>query len=159
NHICYLDQNATFLKQDLTVLENFTQLNPQITENDSRLILAQFLFSGDSVLKTARCLSGGEMTRLHLAKVFMHNADFIILDEPTNNLDTTAKTMLYQTIENWRDGLLIVSHDRSLLQLMDQILELTTLGLNTYGGNYDHYLEQKAIHQQALQNRHENASH
>lgn len=94
-------------------------------------------------------LSGGEMTRLLLCKAFNSHADFILLDEPTNHLDRSGRTQLYQAINNWPGGLIVVSHDRSLLNLMDEIVELTTLGANRYGGNYDHYVVQKEISQQA----------
>lgn len=96
-------------------------------------------------------LSGGEKTRLQLAKVFLANPNFIILDEPTNNLDQEARQFLYTLIARWNKGLLIVSHDRSLLNLMDQIVELTSLGVNVYGGNYDDYHEQKSVQQEAAQ--------
>ncbi|MBS0359104.1 MAG: ABC-F family ATP-binding cassette domain-containing protein [Proteobacteria bacterium] len=90
-------------------------------------------------------LSGGEKTRLLLAKCFFNNPEIIILDEPTNNLDIESGKLLYSAIEKWTGSLLIVSHDRTLLNLMEQIIELTTLGVNIYGGNYEHYLEEKSI--------------
>ncbi len=90
-------------------------------------------------------LSGGELTRLLLVKVFSSHADFLLLDEPTNHLDYTARQQLYQAIIEWKGGLIVVSHDRTLLNLMDEIVELTTLGAFRYGGNYDAFLEQKSI--------------
>jgi ATPase subunit of ABC transporter with duplicated ATPase domains len=94
-------------------------------------------------------LSGGEITRLYLAKTFLANSDFIILDEPTNNLDVTAKQQLYTAIANWHKGLLVVSHDRQLLELMDQIIELNVFEPKIYGGNYSYYKEQSAIEKTA----------
>ncbi len=94
-------------------------------------------------------LSGGELTRLLLAKTFLTGADFIILDEPTNNLDLSAREALYQAIINWRQGMIIVAHDRELLSLMDNIIEISSLGIKFYGGNYAAYIEQKHIEQQA----------
>ncbi len=94
-------------------------------------------------------LSGGELTRLLLAKTFLAGADFIILDEPTNNLDLSARGALYQAIINWRHGMIIVAHDRELLNLMDNIVEISSLGVKIYGGNYAAYIEQKQIEQQA----------
>lgn len=90
-------------------------------------------------------LSGGEKTRLMLAKNFLANPDFIILDEPTNNLDNTSRQFLYNAISKWNGGMLVVSHDRALLNLMNQIIELTSLGINIYGGNYDYFAEQKNL--------------
>lgn len=98
-------------------------------------------------------LSGGEITRLLLAKVFNKNAHVILLDEPTNNLDANTKKLLYQVISQWQRGLIIISHDRNLLQHMNTIVELTSLGAKTYGGNYEDYLQQKAIEQAAIQQK------
>ena len=94
-------------------------------------------------------LSGGETTRLFLAKAFLSNADFLLLDEPTNHLDSLAREQLYQAIQQWEGGLIVVSHDRTLLNLMEEIIELTTLGANIYGGNYDDYTAQKEIEKAA----------
>lgn len=96
-------------------------------------------------------LSGGEITRLLLAKAFSSSADFILLDEPTNNLDNAARKQLYHSIEHWQKGLLIISHDRTLLNLMDEIVELNSLGAASYGGNYEHYVQQKLIETQAAE--------
>lgn len=96
-------------------------------------------------------LSGGEMTRLLLTKVFLSEADFIILDEPSNHLDNVGREQLYEAIKKWQRGLIIASHDRTLLNLLDQIIELNTLGASCYGGNYEFYVEQKKIEQEAIQ--------
>lgn len=94
-------------------------------------------------------LSGGELTRLLLIKIFLSDADFLLLDEPTNHLDSTARQQLYEAIKKWSAGLIVISHDRALLNLMDEIIELTTLGASVYGGNYEFYVEQKSIEQAA----------
>lgn len=91
------------------------------------------------------CLSGGEITRLLLTQAFFAEADFLILDEPTNHLDQHARLQLYETIATWQGGLIVISHDRALLNCMTEIVELSTLGLARYGGNYDAYNEQKTI--------------
>jgi ATPase subunit of ABC transporter with duplicated ATPase domains len=96
-------------------------------------------------------LSGGQRTRLLLARCFTSKADFLILDEPTNNLDSHARQLLYCAIQQWPSGLLVVSHDRALLNLMDAIIELNTLGLHTYGGNYEYYQQQKSIEIAAIE--------
>ncbi len=105
-------------------------------------------------------LSGGETTSLYLAKAFFAKPGLLLLDEPTNHLDSSSREQLYQTIRQWKGGLIVVSHDRALLNCMDEIVELTTLGANNYGGNYDHYIAQKAIenaaHLQQLQNAQKN---
>jgi len=102
-------------------------------------------------------LSGGEITRLLLTKAFLSNADFLLLDEPTNHLDSTARLQLYNAIAQWQGGLVVVSHDRALLNMMDEIVELTTLGARCYGGNYDAFLEQSAIEKSAKNQQLEDA--
>jgi len=90
-------------------------------------------------------LSGGQRTRLALVKLVLAAPDMILLDEPTNNLDTEGRAAVINLLHRWRGGALVVSHDRALLREMDAIVELTTLGVKTYGGNWDHYSERKAV--------------
>ena len=94
-------------------------------------------------------LSGGEITRLWLAKIFASDTDFLILDEPTNNLDIVSRHLLYDKIEDCKKNLILISHDRKLLELMQQIIEIGSIGVKTYGGNYSYYLEQKNIEREA----------
>lgn len=98
-------------------------------------------------------LSGGEMTRLMLTKAFFSDVDFLLLDEPTNHLDATARQQLYHAVKKWRRGLIVISHDRELLNLMEEIVELTTLGASVFGGNYDAYRQQKKILTEAKENQ------
>ncbi len=98
-----------------------------------------------------KTLSGGQTTRVFFARLLINKSDFLILDEPTNNLDSESRLALYDAIKNFNGGILIVSHDRELLKLMDQIIELSQLGLKTYGGNYTDYVKQKAIEQETLE--------
>jgi ATPase subunit of ABC transporter with duplicated ATPase domains len=100
-----------------------------------------------------RCLSllsGGEQTRCILTKAFSAEADFILLDEPTNHLDSKSRERLYQAIQQSKSGLIIVSHDRTLLDLMDSIVEISSLGARSYGGNYTFYQQQKEIEKLAV---------
>lgn len=94
-------------------------------------------------------LSGGEKSRLLFSSLMLNKPDFALLDEPTNHLDAVSREILYSLIKNYSGGLLIVSHDRTLLNLMDEIIELTPKGVKLYGGNYDFYKEQKEIQAQA----------
>lgn len=94
-------------------------------------------------------LSGGERTKIVLARLLISRPKFIILDEPTNNLDVDSREIIYELIKNWKHGLLVVSHDRNLLNLLDQIVELSNRKLKIYGGNYDLYKEQKELEEQA----------
>ncbi len=96
-------------------------------------------------------LSGGEAARLLFVKCLLQNPDFIMLDEPTNHLDGASRTLFYDMVANYRKGLLVVSHDRQLLRLMDTIIEITPVAAKTYGGNYDLYYRQKITEHDALE--------
>mgnify|MGYP001435494614 CR=1 FL=1 len=90
-------------------------------------------------------LSGGQRTRIALAALLIGQPEMILLDEPTNNLDADGRAAVADVLAGWRGGAIVVSHDRELLRRMDAIVELTTLGAKTYGGNWDHYAERKAL--------------
>lgn len=97
-------------------------------------------------------LSGGQKTKVFLAGNQINQPDVIILDEPTNHLDLEGRRLLYDLIEKVSATIVMVSHDRMLLNLVDTIFELSNQGIATYGGNYDFYTEQKEIEDEALQN-------
>jgi ATPase subunit of ABC transporter with duplicated ATPase domains len=90
-------------------------------------------------------LSGGQRSRAALAGAVFARPDFLLLDEPTNNLDAEGRAALRGLLAKWRGGAIVVSHDRALLEEMEAIAELTSLGLNRYGGNWSVYRERKAI--------------
>ncbi|WP_434729933.1 ABC-F family ATP-binding cassette domain-containing protein [Rhizobium binae] len=90
-------------------------------------------------------LSGGQRTRAGLAALVFTEPDFLLLDEPTNNLDREGRDAVIALISGWRAGAIIVSHDRELLESMDAIVELTSLGATRYGGNWSQYRERKAL--------------
>jgi ATPase subunit of ABC transporter with duplicated ATPase domains len=89
-------------------------------------------------------LSGGQSTRAGLASLVFAEPDFLVLDEPTNNLDRQGRQAMIGLLASWRTGAIVVSHDRELLEAMDAIVELTSLGATRYGGNWSHYRELKA---------------
>ncbi|WP_304168623.1 ABC-F family ATP-binding cassette domain-containing protein [Phenylobacterium aquaticum] len=89
-------------------------------------------------------LSGGQVTRVALAGLLVAQPDLLLLDEPTNNLDAEARALVIRVLRRWKGGAIVVSHDRELLRAMDRIVELTSLGARTYGGNYDLYAARKA---------------
>ena len=90
-------------------------------------------------------LSGGQRTRAALCALVLAEPDFILLDEPTNNLDREGRAAVVELLATWRAGAIVVSHDRELLETMDAIVEMTSLGVNRYGGNWSHYRERKAF--------------
>ena len=98
-------------------------------------------------------LSGGEKTRVFLAGMNIHHPSVVLMDEPTNHLDSSGRQRLYDWVEKCRSTLLVVSHDRTLLNLLPEICELEKHQINYYGGNYEFYKEQKTLMQEALQQR------
>jgi len=94
-------------------------------------------------------LSGGETTRVRIAGLLLEEPDFLILDEPTNHLDLAARESVYDLIASWKKGLIVVSHDRRLLALLDQIAELNANGLKLYGGDYEFYRQQREVERNA----------
>jgi ATPase subunit of ABC transporter with duplicated ATPase domains len=89
-------------------------------------------------------LSGGQRTRAALAALVCAEPDYLLLDEPTNNLDRDGRQAVIELLASWRSGAIVVSHDRELLETMDEIVELTTLGATRYGGNWSVYRGLKA---------------
>lgn len=96
-------------------------------------------------------LSGGEMARARIAGLLLEEPDFLILDEPTNHLDLSAREFVYDLIASWKKGLIVVSHDRRLLSLVDQIAELNANGLRIYGGDYEFYRQRREIERDAAE--------
>lgn len=96
-------------------------------------------------------LSGGEKTRVLLAGIEIYNPSVILLDEPTNHLDATGRNRLYEFVKKTSSTLIVVSHDRTLLNLLSTTCELTPSRIISYGGNYEFHKEQKSIMQNALQ--------
>lgn len=90
-------------------------------------------------------LSGGQRTRAALAALLFKQPDFLLLDEPTNNLDQEGRDAVIQLLSSWTNGAVIISHDRQLLESMDAIVELTSIGATRYGGNWSHYRSRKEI--------------
>lgn len=96
-------------------------------------------------------LSGGQRTRASLAGAIFAEPDFLLLDEPTNNLDRAGREAVIALLAGWRGGAIVVSHDRELLETMDAIVELTTLGATRYGGNWSQYRERKQAELEAAE--------
>lgn len=141
----YYDQGQLLLDENETVLGEMKNAYHLYTDTEMRSILGRFLFHGDEVFKEIRSLSGGEKARLSLLKLMLSGANTLVLDEPTNHLDIDAKEVVEDALMDFDGTLIIVSHDRYLLQkLPTRILELTPHGMIEYKGKFDYYLEKTA---------------
>lgn len=112
----------------------------------------QTLLDNIDLEKSVNELSGGQWTRVRILKALSFESSILILDEPTNNLDLENREIIYNFIRNFRGSLVVISHDKRLLQNVDAILELTPIGLSTYGGNYDFFQEESLRKNQHLSN-------
>jgi ATP-binding cassette subfamily F protein 3 len=151
--IGYFAQNlAESLDYDKSVFEELSESADGMTTGEIRGLLGAMLFSGDEVNKRAGVLSGGERARLALAKVIAHRNNCLLLDEPTNNLDIVAKDSLLEALRRFPGTVLIVSHDRYVLnELVTEVIEVGKGHAIRYLGNYDDYLGKKAQEQARAQ--------
>ena len=137
----YYAQSHEGLNFKNSVLEEILWAEP-MTEGAARNYLGRFLFSGDDVYKKVADLSGGERSRVALAKLTLTKANFLILDEPTNHLDINAREALEDLLSDYNGTLLMVSHDRYFIDaLATQVWAVGDGTMRTYLGNYSDYLE------------------
>jgi ATPase subunit of ABC transporter with duplicated ATPase domains len=121
-------------------------------EERSREALSHWGLSNLPLSVQMKHLSGGERTRVFLAGINIHRPEIVLMDEPTNHLDFSGREKLYRFIEETPCTVLTVSHDRTLLNRLSKMYELTPHGLVAYGGNYDFYKSQKEMERQSLAN-------
>ena len=131
--------------------ENFNLLNDDWTiEDRCKEALNFWQLDGLDLSQKMETLSGGQKTKVFLAGISIHQPELVLLDEPSNHLDVSGRQLLYSFIKSTKSTLIVVSHDRKLLNLLDTICELSKHGVKVYGGNYDFYKEQKQIENNAL---------
>jgi ATP-binding cassette subfamily F protein 3 len=141
----FAQDHAEMLAAERTALEELMAVASLETAPHVRTLLGAFLFSGEAVDKRVGVLSGGERSRLALAKLLLEPANCLLLDEPTNHLDLTAKEVLLEALRAYTGTLIIVAHDRYLLdQLPTQVIEVGDRRAVRYLGNYEDYLRAKA---------------
>jgi len=132
--------------------DNFTILDDDWNIEERCLIaLSEWGLAHIRLDQPMASLSGGEKTKVFLSGLSIHSPEIILLDEPTNHLDTKSRRKLYDYVSSARSAILVVSHDRTLLNLMPITCELGKEGVTLYGGNYTFYKEQKDIQLEALQ--------
>jgi ATPase subunit of ABC transporter with duplicated ATPase domains len=143
----FAQQALDLLNPDLTIWEQMEKDFPQESTGALRSLLGAFQFSGEDVDKRIRALSGGEKTRLVMARMLLHPPNFLVLDEPTNHLDLETKEMLIHALKDFEGTMLFVSHDRAFLRgLSNRVLELggesgTDATPHAYPGSYVEYVE------------------
>ena len=142
----FAQQALDLLDPDLTIEEQLRRDFPEESIGSLRSLAGAFQFSGEDVDKKIRALSGGEKTRLVMARMLLHPPNFLVLDEPTNHLDLATKEMLIEALKDFDGTMLFVSHDREFLRgLSNRVLELggetgTDVQPHTYPGSYAEYV-------------------
>ena len=140
----YAQNQAEALNPELTVLQTMEQSATGEVLKNLRTILGSFLFRGDDVFKKVSVLSGGEKSRLALAKMLIEPSNFLILDEPTNHLDMRSKEVLMNALQKYNGTVLIVSHDREFIDgIVDKVIEVKNKKIRTYIGNATDYIKTK----------------
>ena len=138
----YYDQIQAGLDSEKTVIDEIWDQYPHMTQTQVRSALAVFLFRGEDVFKPVAALSGGERAKLLLLKLMLSRANFLLLDEPTNHLDIASREALENALMGYEGTLLVVSHDRYLInKIADRIYYLEEGGVTEYIGNYDDFLD------------------
>ncbi len=142
-NIGYLEQEVSFDNQELTVLETYRQ-NFNMHEGEARNKLAKFLFFGEDVYKKVKNISGGEKVRLELSIMMNQDINLLLLDEPSNHLDTDSREMFEQALQKFIGTVVFISHDRYLInKIAKRIVELRDKKFVNYLGNYDYYKQKK----------------
>lgn len=139
-------EKGNFDEKDFEIVGEHWDIKNQIDRQLEAFKLAHLKFN-----QVFSSLSGGEKTRLLLAKAFLSDAQMLLLDEPSNNIDIASRNALYQKIKETKKACLIVSHDRTLLNCLEMIIDITSCGIKLYGCPYDQFVELKELEQSAAQ--------
>ena len=140
----FAQEQSSAMDTDKTVLETLEEVSSGETQSGLRTLLGGFLFRGDDVFKKVEVLSGGEKSRLALARMLLEKSNFLILDEPTNHLDMKSKDVLAQALRKYEGTIIIVSHDREFLSsIVNKIIEVKDGGIKTYLCSVQEFSEMK----------------
>jgi len=141
----YFAQNqAEKLNSENLVIDEIYDLVPDYTLTKVRSLLGRFLFTGEKAFQLIASLSGGEKSRLAMAKMLLSPANLLLLDEPTNHLDLPSKEVLISALQEFPETFMVISHDRDFIsRTCTKIWEVNNRQITIYDGNYDYYLEKK----------------
>ena len=140
----FAQDQAEELDPKKDVLKTVEESAGMETRTQLRTLLGSFLFHGDDVFKSVSVLSGGEKSRLALAKMLLQPANFLIMDEPTNHLDMKSKRVLQEALSNYEGTFAIVSHDRAFLDpIVNKVLEVKPGSVRTFLGTLSDYILKK----------------
>ena len=140
--IGYFDQQMAMYTSNKTVLDDFWDEYPNLTETEARNALGAFLFSGEDVFKNVNMLSGGEKVRLALCKILKTRPNVLVLDEPTNHMDIVGKETLESMLKDYKGTLIFVSHDKYFVKkVATQLLVFEDGTTNLYQFGYEQYQE------------------
>ncbi len=142
----YAQDVADNLKPDLDIIETIEGIAEEKTVGQLRSLLGSFLFTGDDVFKKVGVLSGGEKSRVALAKILLTKSNFIILDEPTNHLDISSKRVLQRALADFKGSLILVSHDIDFLEpIVNKVVEIRKGETKNFEGGIEYYLRKKGM--------------
>jgi len=140
----FAQHQLDLLNPENSVYEELLSIATDESETYLRTLLGTFLFSGDAVEKKVSVLSGGEKSRLVLAKMLLKPMNFLLLDEPTTHLDIPSRTVLERALKQFQGTICLITHDRHLInEVANKIIEIDQGTLHLYSGNYDDYLYKK----------------
>jgi len=141
NMTLFAQHQLEALNVENTIIDEMKECGSSKTETELRSILGCFLFTNDDVFKKIKVLSGGEKSRVALAKTLISNSNFLLLDEPTNHLDMQSVNILIQALQQYEGTFVVISHDRHFVaSIANKIWYLEGQQIKEYPGNYDEFI-------------------
>ena len=142
----YLSQTHDYMNAEMRVLDALLQVKPEMRAEQARTLLGSFLFRGDDVFKQINELSGGQRSRVALARLAVQESNLLVLDEPTNHLDITSQEILQEVLQGFTGTLILVSHDRYLIQALATHIWVVEEGdLHFLEGGWEEYVSWRSV--------------